>query len=243
MKNAVVTVCMGDGYKSVGEVSHPFMKEYADKIGAEFIVFDDQSKKFQYPKNNKFLINELFVNGYDRILYVDTDVLIKRDSPNIFDIVPEDSFGIRRDPTHGPILAFKKYLRLYDNELTRQKLSICDVCWDGEHYYNSGVMCCSSSTNIFKWPPVAEISLYGIKDQHYINRCLLLADFDVFELSGGLNKVSPKNEQLMFDCCRTEEFYFLHFISRPPDDIVKQMKMVISDLYEGFQKGESDVFN
>lgn len=97
MKLAIVTradSCVQDWI----DCTHEPMKEYADKYGADFFVFDHDPVDMNH--FNKYIfwrilkVNELFDEGYDRILHLDTDVLISRDAPNIFDIVPIDHIGL-----------------------------------------------------------------------------------------------------------------------------------------------------
>ena len=48
---------------------------------------DNRTHKQLHSMDKFFLINELKNTKYDRFLIVDMDVLMRRDSPNIFDIV------------------------------------------------------------------------------------------------------------------------------------------------------------
>ena len=41
MNRAIVTISCGDFYRQMAAISHPTIKAYADKLGADFIVWDD----------------------------------------------------------------------------------------------------------------------------------------------------------------------------------------------------------
>lgn len=66
------------------------IRKYAEKIGADFIVrYKCQEHYFNLETDYKNVIMEKFFLGdlltiYDRVLYVDGDILIKDDAPDIF---------------------------------------------------------------------------------------------------------------------------------------------------------------
>src|SRR3989344_7906914 len=91
MRTALFTICIGDFYTKLSKVTHPTIKNYAQKIGADFIVKTETS--FPLPHYAKFEIAKL-LETYDRVLYLDTDILVSPDTPNIFDIVPQDCVGM-----------------------------------------------------------------------------------------------------------------------------------------------------
>jgi hypothetical protein len=72
------------------DITHPVMREYAKKIGADFIILSEKRKDSQH-----YRILDLYklFDTYDRIISMDSDILITRDCPNVFDIVPEDKIG------------------------------------------------------------------------------------------------------------------------------------------------------
>ena len=39
-KKAVVTLCTGEKYEKIGELTHPGFRKYAERIGAEFVVIN-----------------------------------------------------------------------------------------------------------------------------------------------------------------------------------------------------------
>lgn len=91
MKTAVVTVAIGPRHEAIGNMTHQFMKDYAAKIGAEFIVIKDGV--WPDPTFEKLRLFQL-LNKFHRIILFDTDVLVRADCPNLFDIVPEGSIGV-----------------------------------------------------------------------------------------------------------------------------------------------------
>lgn len=77
--------------KDWSDITHPIIKNYAEKCNADFHILTD---KTVHPYSH-FRILKCYdlLDKYDRILSLDTDIIIKPNCPNLFDIVPEDSIG------------------------------------------------------------------------------------------------------------------------------------------------------
>ena len=78
--------------KLISHYTLPRMKAYADKVGAEFLVIKDLMG-YDDPCFVKFEIGKL-LEKYDRVLFLDCDVMVDIDTPNLFDTVPEDKLGV-----------------------------------------------------------------------------------------------------------------------------------------------------
>lgn len=124
---AVVTVTIGDEYKEIAGLTHPTIKAYADKLECDFIVIDkggDSSGHWA-----KFQLHRL-LGEYDRIIYVDTDVIIRNDTPDLFKIVPDEKLGI-----------FEEGIYMPRAEYMRAGMNIYNMHFDWKGvYYNTGVM-------------------------------------------------------------------------------------------------------
>lgn len=87
---AVVTLCIG--HDKLSAVTHPSLRAYAKRIGADFVVIDQR----KLPKYNicyeKYQLGEL-LRQYSRLIYLDTDVVVRRSAPSLFDVVPEGNWG------------------------------------------------------------------------------------------------------------------------------------------------------
>src|ERR1700754_4158307 len=75
VNRALVTIACGSLFQRMAEISHPLLAAYAQKIGADFIVWDDFSGH-TIPHYQKLELKHVLEN-YDRVLYVDTDILIR----------------------------------------------------------------------------------------------------------------------------------------------------------------------
>ncbi|MBF0553720.1 MAG: hypothetical protein HQK96_04100 [Nitrospirae bacterium] len=159
MKLAIVTLCIGDESKSIAEITHPTIKAYADKLGADFILIDTESVSAISPHWAKFKLYDL-LNKYDRIIYFDTDLIIRDDCPNLFEIVPYNQVGAFNEAKFMP--------REYSLIETARAYSVDweKLRWNGK-YYNTGVLVFSKChRNIFKKP---EIEYANYFEQSYLN--------------------------------------------------------------------------
>jgi len=94
MKLAIVTRA-DNNIKKMTDITFPFMKDYAKKCNADFIVYDhtppvmtdDNLPHFRIMKTYETLLE------YDRVLHLDADMAISPLCPNLFDLVPEDKIG------------------------------------------------------------------------------------------------------------------------------------------------------
>jgi hypothetical protein len=157
MKLAIVTVAIGDNYAALAKMTHPTLRAYAERIGADFIVIDRTKIAETSPHYEKFQIYDL-LNVYHRIIYLDTDLIVREDCPNLFDIVEPRSLGMFDE---GAIMdrtqAMAQACADYQTEIKN---------WDGR-YFNTGVMVISRThKEIFK-KPAKEI--WNFYEQSYIN--------------------------------------------------------------------------
>lgn len=76
---------------SYTKYTHPILKMFAKRWGAEFKILDPSSRI-----SKMWRILELYnlFKDYDRILHIDSDIVINKSCPNIFDIVPYDTIGL-----------------------------------------------------------------------------------------------------------------------------------------------------
>ena len=92
----VCTIATGDAGKRQWLLSRRSQQNYARKIGADYLVIDDPSQPWVLAE--KFRVGAV-ARQYQRTLYLDADVFVANDAPNVFDFVDPDSIGLNRvDP-------------------------------------------------------------------------------------------------------------------------------------------------
>lgn len=86
----------GEQAKQQWEVARPHAEQYADLVGAKLIVRDEEPD-VRHPLLTKVRLVREALKYYDRILFVDSDVLFGPESPNLFALTPPTAIGIREE--------------------------------------------------------------------------------------------------------------------------------------------------
>ena len=87
LKRAVVTLSIGEKYEKMRAVSEPTFKAYAKKCRADYICIDSFKLNLTDPHFEKWQMLELLFD-YDRILFIDGDILVTPDAPDLFAMLP-----------------------------------------------------------------------------------------------------------------------------------------------------------
>lgn len=94
MKKLIVTRADAN-VKEIADITIPLMKKYANYCDADFKILSEPAPFLtsdHKPHYRILKVREL-LEEYDRVLCLDVDILLNKDIPNIFDIVPEDKIG------------------------------------------------------------------------------------------------------------------------------------------------------
>lgn len=250
VKHAMVSVLIGDRHKRIAEVSHPTQIDYAHRHGIDYVIYDGneysiyhangshskikqrsatvtKENTFGLPKPafgayNKFNIVEM-LEHYERIVYIDTDIIVRDDAPNIFDIVPKDKIGMMSE--NGLMGGDRE--RLMAEWCKTHDIDISS--WDQE-YYNSGVMVISQGHE--KLLHLSEV-YYGdvFFEQTHINTNIMEHNVPMYHLPYSFNRTSFMD--LVLDTPR-HSAYFIHYAgswmmlkeghSPTPEHLLKIMK-------------------
>ena len=75
-------------FDELSKVSISLAKKYCNKIGAEHVLITEPFINFIHPTYERFRLFEdpYWTDNYDNVLYIDSDVFIFNDAPNIFDL-------------------------------------------------------------------------------------------------------------------------------------------------------------
>jgi len=178
MKNAIFTICVGKDYQKMSEATHLNIRAYADRIGADFIVISES--KCSSPHWEKLLAITELLKKYDRLIYFDTDLIIRKDCPNLFDEVPKDKIGLFNEApfTYRSRELMIDACKVYDIKLPN---------WDGR-YFNTGVMVLSRQHRwMFQKPEIEYCSFY---EQTYLNVKFAKEIPEIFDLPYKFNRMT-----------------------------------------------------
>lgn len=92
MKKLLIATRADNSIKEITDVTHPIIRSYAHRCKADFLILSDPSPT---PVNEAYriMITKTLLEEYGRVLHIDSDVIINKDCPNLFGIVPEDYIG------------------------------------------------------------------------------------------------------------------------------------------------------
>lgn len=182
MNKAILTIVAGEKYQKIWQRAEPFFNAYADKCEADLLVMKELPP-LPSPHWAKFSIHELLKKKYDRIAFIDADILIRPDTPSLFDLVPEDQFGIFNEGTYSPrAMCIHEVKKVFNVELPK---------WDGKTYYNTGVMVVSREhRHIFSITEEIKPLRNSFGEQTYLNMKIMANDVKVFSLPFKFNRMS-----------------------------------------------------
>ena len=164
--NAIFTSAVDQDFFNL--VSPSFV-EYSKKCKCDLIIRQSQHlKNYTLQVKASFERYDIYnlLKVYDRVLWLDSDIYISKNSDNIFDIVPEDELGVFYEvdsmaKTHGCLRVMAESFKL-DKPLPK--------------YFNSGVLvtskCHSEMFNMVKVKEFFEnsnITVNRNSDQDYLN--------------------------------------------------------------------------
>jgi hypothetical protein len=182
-RNLIITVAVGEEYGELIKLTGPHLEAYAERCNVDYIVIDGE-KTQEYPWLEKMRVHP-FVLKYNRTAFVDADVFVTKDAPNIFDEVPEDCVGAFCDweqslinaEKHGPQWVDKwKYERLdvARNVLTPKDNSRYIELSDNKTLINSGVIICSKA-HADVWEPITTPFVkHTLSEQYLVEMRILL---------------------------------------------------------------------
>lgn len=197
-KLAVVTLGIGEETQKLLELTAPFMRKYADKVGADFVCVDkcvgDPGANavvgtMQHPPSadalaqyrtmyQKCQLELLLRKKYARVIYLDADTLVLPSCPDLFAEVPSTHLGVCIESTRNP----------HSSTLMTEAYKQLGVTWSSsnpDRYFNAGVMVISAEHRHMFYLPIQPYTFWG--DQTQLNYNVHSLDIPVHELSGKFN--------------------------------------------------------
>lgn len=203
----------------------------------DYIEVTDVPYKYLHPCFSKTTILKTFPQ-YDRILYVDGDILIRNDAPNIFHFFESSGFLCVKDVS-------KRYSQEYSRELVEnvqmkyyeminQKVGGVSLAEYTDGFFNAGLFCFSPSRCNFLFdlfelnvPIEDDFVLSNIPEgfgsshheQALFNYCAQKTiKGDIIYLNDEWNHINPPSKQFPM------EFFVYHFTGKHNLDLKKDLK-------------------
>ena len=214
--NLVLTISVGDAYEKMSAITHPSIRKYAEKIGADFININEKKISKTTPHWEKFQIFDL-LSKYKRILYLDTDLVVREDCPNLFHEVIDGKLGMFNE---APFTDRSKELLI---DVCRQ-YGVTLESWNGK-YFNSGVMVISRRhKNLFKKP---EREVFNFYEQSYLNMMIAKEDIYMHELDYKFNRMTCMDR---FTGEERHNSYIIHYAGYPSLEYI--LDLIPKDLHK-----------
>lgn len=157
----VITVAVGKS-RDMLDLSEPFMRAYATRIGADFIALTNVTQ--EWPLAEKFRVGH-YARQYAQTLFVDADVFIRPTAPDIFEWMPngwvgvyDDMPDVRRQPGGDRWL-------VKEQEVLGQSQG-CTI--PSSRMVNTGVVVCSRETADIWDAPSLPFPQAHCMEQHWI---------------------------------------------------------------------------
>jgi len=213
MKKVVVTQAFGDDWLEVLNLTRPRMEAYCKRHEQDFISIE---KPLAHPvQYSKLIIPHLMTTkGYDVVTFLDADVLVTLDCPDISKDV--DKFcafdeGAYLDRKPGMTALAKAF---------GYKI-------EPRFYVNTGVFVATKSVaGIFAQPPIGLFPNH-FAEQTWMNIMAHLCDMDLQELDPSFNCMTSVEEH--FGLNRYMDAYMIHYAGQS-GDMAKLRGQIESDL-------------
>jgi len=101
-KYAVCVIAANDSAARLLDITRLNIQEYAKKCGADYIELTGDQHP-DWPMANKYRVYQV-ASLYEKTLYLDCDIIVKCNTPNIFEITPDDKISACSD-----FIRFKKW--------------------------------------------------------------------------------------------------------------------------------------
>lgn len=229
IKYAIVTIVSGHEGSTLQRISGKLIEDYAQSIDADLIVL---RPKFQHFHNiifyEKLQIYSL-LDIYDRILYLDSDILVLPDAPNLFNIVPLDTFGA---------CLMHKYTDYHQYAIHEIQNVLGNICWQADDnyygrmpYFNAGVMLISKFHQSILNPFDEKLSSWIKHDQHtYFMADQTYLNYKLNEIGASICDIHFKFNHTNALDANTNRFrsYFIHYAGcshQNPKSLLKCKKL------------------
>ena len=216
--NKLIVTRADDDVAEMTALTHPMLRRYASRLEADFMTLKHTTDCYIGDGIRHFRIMALkeLLDDYDRILCIDSDVVLTKHCPNVFDEVPYDSVGViyedigsRQNDRRQHIQSVQRYFG--------------DVGWT-KNYINTGVFVVSKThQNIFEKIDDQYWTTWGTDDVH-LGWQIHKHGHQVHELSFKWNHMTMFSEEWNNSADRFQS-YVIHYAGNGIFDRTHKNKM------------------
>lgn len=204
MQNAIVTFYQKK-YNKILDLALPRLANYADKCKSQLIEVEFPPST-ENPQMEKFFYIGNKLENFERYLIIDIDILVRKDAPNIFDIVPDNKFAAYNEGAtfqntygtkHDEVQARFQNIWEITNECKLPKIKLYyEFNYDKPFIYmNSGVVICPKKyINLYNQYDNYRKQLFDSKimcsEQALVNHAIYWKKPDLYHLSQCFNQMN-----------------------------------------------------
>jgi len=217
MRKAIVTAAFGGEYEAMSARSFPTIEAYAGKIGADFVPLGERRFPDRPPYFEKFQLFEL-LSRYDRVVWMDSDLLVRPDCPDLFGLVPEHEVGAFNEGAFIPErrVTLAQAMRFYGFPPPPRDR------WKGE-YYNTGVLVASRLHRYLFDPKDAGEGFPGDGTEQTLVNCRMLDQgVDSRPLEYRFNRMTCMDGFLGMP---RHDAYVIHYAGAPDTSVVQSLML------------------
>jgi hypothetical protein len=153
----IISVGAGANCEAMLEIAKPNIQAYADRVGADYVQLTGKTQAWWGLE--KFRVHQ-FAKMYDQTLFVDSDVLIRHDAPDIFEV---GGIAMHDDLPH--LQSEEWILPEYEAVLKSQGLP---GQWGRRWLLNSGVVLCDRESADVWLPPLRPLPTDHCAEQFWV---------------------------------------------------------------------------
>jgi tetratricopeptide (TPR) repeat protein len=208
-KLAVVTLVTTSEFERLAETTLQTQRHYANRVNADMVVL--KKRLYPHPHYDKWQLYDLLTD-YDRTLFLDADIIVRPDCPDLFAMVPSDHVAGENELLSFP--AQEKYLNDF--------LEAAGMHWlPCPFYLNGGVILASRiHRDIFR-PPEVVLEQIPWPEQSHLNARLIGEGVPVHFLPPEFNDRHRRAQYL-------RKSYLLHYSVIPVEEKIKRAKRDLS---------------
>lgn len=192
-RRVILSMAVGDYWREVAAISLPLLERYASRVGAD--VRRATALPFEFPPWSPTtacclyrldLMRQAFLD-YDRVLWLDADVLVRPDSPDLFALVPPTHWAGYDELPAAWAIGWEAHV----HSVHRHMVEVCredglEIPDSGGRYFNGGVQL-ASRAHRHLYAPAVNPSDHAWGEQSRVNVRLFLARVPVYHLPAAFN--------------------------------------------------------
>ncbi len=199
----VVTLVVGGEAERLNESTGPSQRAYAGRVNADYAVIRGETQDSRMRCAEKWRVRDYVPHYPGGTLYLDADVWVRPTAPDLFEVVPPHSIGLR-DITGQPKLltwAEPEYRKLCESQGVQPHPVALS------RYWNSGVWLGRPEHADYWTPPANPYPATHCTEEHWCRHTLAERGWDVFDLGERFNWLWYQDR----GCERAAGCDFLHF--------------------------------